>query len=832
MAESELTLGIRGMTCGGCVARVEEALRACPGIVDAEVNLATGRAWLRLAGERVDSARLVAAIEAAGYQAATEETALEITGMTCGGCVGRVEAALCALPGVLEASVNLALGRTTVRHLAGAVAPAALVAAVADAGYGARPAPSAGGDAAADADAEAADLQARLRLAAALTLPLVAVAMGRHLPGAGEFLLGLMPERAWMLVELLLVTPVLFGAGSGFYRQGWAELRHRAPGMSSLVMIGASAAWVYSLLALLVPGVFPPGTAASYFEAAGVIVTLILVGRYLEQRARGRTSEAIRRLLRLQARSARVLRDGEPVEVPLAEVATGDRAMVRPGERIPVDGEVVEGASRVDESMISGEPVPVAKQAGDELVGGTVNRNGTLTFRVTRTGEDTVLARIIRLVERAQAEKPPIQRLADRIAGVFVPVVMVLALATFAAWLTVGPAPALSYAFVAAVSVLLIACPCAMGLATPTAVMVATGKGAEAGVLFRRGAALETLAAADTVVLDKTGTLTAGEPRLTDLQVPAGAEDEALALIAAVESRSEHPAAEAIVAAARERRLALPPVSDFDAVAGYGVEGRVEGRWVHVGGEHYMTWLGVDVEPVAAAAARLTADARTPLYAAVDGQLLALLAVADPPRPEAAEVVRDLQALGLEVAMVTGDHAATAAALGRRLGIDRVLSGVLPEGKAAEVRRLQTEGARVLFVGDGINDAPALAQADAGIAIGTGTDVAIEAADVVLMRADLHPLTDALRLARQTRRTVRLNFLWAYGYNVALIPVAAGVLFPLTGWLLNPMAAAGAMSLSSLFVLSNSLRLRRFRAAAPAGASPVAQHPAAAAGSR
>ncbi|PWG62572.1 heavy metal translocating P-type ATPase [Spiribacter halobius] len=827
MAERELTLTINGMTCGGCVSRVQQRLRAEPGVAGAEVNLATGRAWLQLADQPPAAADLAAAVRDAGYEAPEAETVLAIQGMTCGGCVSRVERALAATPGVLEASVNLALGQARVRHLAGAVSADGLARAVHDAGYTARPHEATEADAEAGAeDGELAALRRRVRWAAALTLPLVLVAMGRHLPGSGDFLLGLMSGRAWMLVELLLVTPVLFGAGGQFYRQGWAELRHRAPGMSSLVMIGASAAWGYSLLALLVPGIFPPGTAASYFEAAGVIVTLILVGRYLEHRARGRTSEAIRRLLRLQAHTARVVRNGEPVEVPLAEVVAGDQVVVRPGERVPVDGEVLEGASRVDESMISGEPVPVAKGVGDELVGGTVNRNGSLTFRVTRTGDDTVLARIIQLVERAQAEKPPIQQLADRIAGVFVPIVMLVALATFAAWLTVGPEPALSYAFVAAVSVLLIACPCAMGLATPTAVMVATGKGAEAGVLFRRGAALETLAGADTVVLDKTGTLTAGEPRLTDLEVPAGAEDEALALIAAVEARSEHPVAEAIVAAARERGLALAPVSDFDAVAGYGVEGRVDGRWVHVGAEHYMTWLGVDVSAVADTARRLTEEAKSPLYAAVDGQLLALLAVADPPRREAEAAVAELQGLGVTVAMITGDHRATAEAVGRRLGIDRVMAGVLPDGKAREVQRLQAEGARVLFVGDGINDAPALAQADAGIAIGTGTDIAIEAADVVLMRADLHQLGAALRLARQTRRTVRLNFLWAYGYNVALIPVAAGLLFPLTGWLLNPMAAAAAMSLSSLFVLSNSLRLRRFRAEPRGNGKPA---PAAAA---
>jgi Cu+-exporting ATPase len=749
---------------------------------------------------------------------------LTVSGLNCASCVRRAETALSEVDGVRQASVNLGTGKAQVTLEPGiepATAADQLVAAVASAGYAAEPA-DAPGQGAADrhpAAREQALLLQRLRLAAVFTVPLVIIAMGRHLPGGQAFFHTLLPERAWIGIEWLLATPVVLWAGREFFVRGWAEMRHRAPAMSSLVMIGAGAAYLYSLLVLVVPGLFPAGTAGSYFEAAGVIITLILAGRYLEQVARGRTSQAIQRLLRLQSRTARVMRDGEPVEVDVDAVAVGDRVLVRPGERIPVDGEVFAGQSRVDESMLTGEPLPVAKADGDALSAGTVNGSGSLTFEVTRVGGETVLARIIDMVERAQAEKPPIQRMADRVAGVFVPVVLVVALATAAIWLTFGPAPVLSYAFVATVSVLLIACPCAMGLATPTAIMVATGKGAEQGMLMRRGAALESLARADTVVLDKTGTLTVGQPRMTDLVVPSGAEDEALAMIAAVEQHSEHPLAEAIVEAARERRLSIPSATGFDAVSGYGITAQVTDRYVHVGAAHYMAWLGVDTSAVAETVANLARDARTVVYAAVDGQLLGVVGIADPPRFESAAVIRDLKAAGLQVAMVTGDQPATADALARQLGIDEVMAGVLPDGKAREVGRLQAEGRRVMFVGDGINDAPALARADVGIAIGTGTDVAIESGDAVLMRADLNGIRDALSLARRTHRTIIGNFVWAYGYNVLLIPVAAGLLFPFTGWLLNPMAAAAAMSLSSLFVLTNSLRLRRFSPASSAAST-------------
>ena len=647
--------------------------------------------------------------------------------------------------------------------------------------------------------------------AAVLTIPVVLIAMGKMIPALESLYSSFLPHRGWMAIEWLLTTPVLFYAGLRFFRSGYTELRHVNPGMNSLVMIGTSAAYFYSVAALLVPGFFPAGTAESYFEAAAVIVTLILLGRYFEHVAKGRTSEAIKKLLQLQAKTARVIRDGEAVEVPIEAVVPGDRIQVRPGERVPVDGVVEEGQSYVDESMISGEPVPVAKQKDAELVGGTINKNGSLTFRATRVGADTVLAQIIRMVESAQADKPPIQALADKIAGIFVPIVIVLAILTFITWFSFGPEPALSFAFVTTVSVLLIACPCAMGLATPTAIMVGTGKGAEMGVLFRKGAALETLSRMDTIVLDKTGTLTRGQPELTDFILVEGREDEVLAWVAAVETESEHPIGEAIVKGARDRGLTLPAISEFQAEPGYGIQAQVAGRRINVGADRYMRRLGIDLASVADDAVSLAEKAKSPLYVAVDGRLAALIAVADPLKNGSVEAIAALKSSGLSVAMLTGDNRATAEAIARQAGIERVLAEVLPDQKASEVKRLQEEGARVAFVGDGINDAPALAQADVGIAIGTGTDIAIEAGDVVLMRGDLRGIVDAAALSRRTRKTILGNFVWAYGYNLALIPVAAGVLFPFTGYLLNPMLAAGAMSLSSVFVVTNSLRLGRFK---------------------
>lgn len=813
---------VDGMSCASCVGRIEKALMGQHGVAEAQVNLATGRATVEF-DQPATPAMLIDSIKEAGYQPRLQSAEIPVTGMTCGSCVSRIEQALNKQPGMVKASVNLTTQKAFVEFLSDTLSVPRIHQAIRDAGY--EPQEPDASSETEEQDREGIDLRRKVIFAAALTIPVVLIAMGKMIPALEALYVSVLPHRGWMAIEWLLTTPVLFYAGLRFFRSGYTELRHANPGMNSLVMIGTSAAYFYSVAALLVPGFFPAGTAESYFEAAAVIVTLILLGRYFEHIAKGRTSEAIKKLLQLQAKTARVIRDGEAVEVPIEAVVPGDRVQVRPGERVPVDGVVEEGQSYVDESMISGEPVPVAKQKEGELVGGTINKNGSLTFRATRVGADTVLAQIIRMVESAQADKPPIQELADRIAGVFVPVVIVLAILTFITWFSFGPAPALSFAFVTTVSVLLIACPCAMGLATPTAIMVGTGKGAEMGVLFRKGAALETLSRMDTIVLDKTGTLTRGQPELTDFILVEGREDEVLAWVAAVETESEHPIGEAIVKGARDRGLTLPATSEFQAEPGYGIQAQVAGRRVNVGADRYMRRLGIDLASVADSAVPLAEKAKSPLYVAVDGRLAALIAVADPLKDGSVEAIAALKASGLSVAMLTGDNRATAEAIALQAGIERVLAEVLPDQKAAEVKRLQEEGARVAFVGDGINDAPALAQADVGIAIGTGTDIAIEAGDVVLMRGDLRGIVDAAALSRRTRKTILGNFVWAYGYNLALIPVAAGVLFPFTGYLLNPMLAAGAMSLSSVFVVTNSLRLGRFKSdSGNAAASNVSEN--------
>ena len=744
----------------------------------------------------------------------TEEISFGVEGMTCGSCVARVEKTLANVDGVVSASVNLTTERAHVSYVAGTAAQAALFVAVEKAGYqpsaltttsGADEKPANGAD-------ETQRLKRALVLAAVFTVPLFAIAMLLMVPAVGAVMERMLPLRVWLWIELALAVPVQFIAGRRFYRLGWGELRHLGPGMNSLVMIGSSAAFFYSLLALLVPGIFPSGTAHTYFDAADMIITLILLGRFLEALAKGRTSQAIRGLSKLQAKTARVQRGEDFQDLPIDQVQVGDVIAVRPGERIPVDGEVLSGESYVDEAMISGEPAPVIKRAGNRVVGGTVNQNGTLQFRTASVGANTVLSQIIKMVEDAQAEKPKVQAMADRIAGLFVPVVMALAVLSFVLWLVFGPSPALALAFVAGVSVLLVACPCAMGLATPTAIMVGTGKGAQWGVLFRRGTAMEMLGGIDAVVLDKTGTLTEGKPRLTDFHVaPAHDRDDVLRLVAGAEAGSEHPVAKAIVAAAREQGLDVPATDRFEALTGRGIDAQLQDRRVQVGAERYMRELGLDVSAFAERAQTLAAAAKTPIYAAIDGRLAALIAVADSVRAESRATVDALHALGLEVAMLTGDQRATAEAIAAELGIDRVLAEVMPDGKAAEIKRLQGEGKKVAFVGDGINDAPALAQAEVGIAIDSGTDIAIESADVVLMRSDLSGVVNAIALSRRTLATIRGNFIWAYGYNVLLIPLAAGALFPLTGWMLNPMIAAGAMSVSSIFVLANSLRLKRVK---------------------
>ena len=803
--------GIEGMTCASCVRRVEEAITAVPGVASANVNLATERATVRFDGEP-DTPAVLRAIEKAGYapRIATEE--LQIEGMTCASCVSRVEKALKAVPGVADAAVNLATEKATVRLLSGTVDMSALEAAVRGAGYELRKTKAAEASAG-EEDHRATELRSlryAVTISALMTLPLFLVEMGSHfIPGVHELIMGTIGMRNNLYLQFALATFVLFGPGLRFFRKGVPNLLRWTPDMNSLVVLGTTAAWGYSVVATFSPGVLPSGTANVYYEAAAVIVTLILLGRYLEARAKGRTSQAIKRLVGLQPKTAFVLRGGEFVEAQISEVVAGDVIRIRPGEKIPVDGTVIDGSSYVDESMITGEPLPIQKTADSAVVGGTINKTGSITFKATKVGNDTLLAQIIKLVEAAQGSKLPIQALVDRVTGWFVPAVILAAVLTFAAWYAFGPSPALSFALVNAVAVLIIACPCAMGLATPTSIMVGTGRAAELGILFRKGEALQSLRDADVVALDKTGTLTKGRPELTDLVAAEGFEaDEVLFLVASLETLSEHPIAEAIVSAAKSKGIATAAVAGFEATPGFGVSGSVSGRQVLVGADRALATSGIDVSGFSTEAERLGASGKSPLYAAIDGRLAAIIAVSDPVKETTPQAIKSLHELGLKVAMITGDNRRTAEAIARKLGIDEVVAEVLPEGKVEAIRKLRQDGRSVAFIGDGINDAPALAEADVGIAVGTGTDIAIESADVVLMSGDLNGVAKAIALSKATILNIKQNLFWAFAYNVSLIPVAAGVLYPVNGILLSPIFAAAAMAMSSVFVLGNALRLK------------------------
>ena len=806
-------LPIAGMHCASCVGRVEAELSKVDGVNEVAVNLATETATI-YATAQVDRRKLMQAVEKAGFSVPLTSLDLSITGLTCAGCVGRVERALQAVPGVTEVSVNLATERASVK---GTASSDALIAAVIESGYQAQSGDLAGAhvaEVAAKKEVEQTQLKRDLSIAALLTLPVFVIEMGSHMiPGVHLLVENTLGQQNSWYLQLIFSTIVLFGPGLRFFKDGLPALLRAAPDMNSLVMLGASAAWGYSVVATFAPSLFPAGTANVYYEAAAVIVTLILLGRYLEASARGRTSQAITRLVGLQAKTARVRRDGKTVEISIDAVQPGETVEVRPGERVPVDGKVIDGESYVDESMITGEPIPVAKASGSAVVGGTVNQHGALTLTATAVGGATVLAQIIRLVEDAQASKLPIQALVDKVTLWFVPAVIAAALLTFFVWLLFGPTPALTFALVNAVAVLIIACPCAMGLATPTSIMVGTGRGAELGVLFRKGQALQLLRDTQVVAVDKTGTLTEGKPALTDFEVMTGfARGDVLAMVAATEARSEHPTARAIVTAAELEGLTLPEISGFNSVTGLGVKAEIDGVKVNVGSHRYMRELGVDVAAFADTGAQLGNEGKSPIYAAIDGQLAAIIAVADPIKASTPAAIEALHKLGLKVVMVSGDHRRTAEAIAKRLGIDEVMAEVLPEGKVEVVNRLRAEHGTLAFVGDGINDAPALAAADVGIAIGTGTDIAIEAADVVLMSGSLNGVANAIALSQATIGNIRQNLFWAFAYNTALIPVAAGVLYPAFGILLSPIFAAGAMALSSVFVLGNALRLRRFKA--------------------
>ena len=808
---TQATLSIEGMSCASCVGRVDKALTALEGVSDVSVNLASETARLSVD----DPARLqdaAAALDKLGYPARKARITLNIASMSCASCVGRVDKALADVPGVLSVTVNLAAETAVVDYLEGAVTPADLMAATAAIGYPAEVAEANASQSRVERKAEEAEhLRRSVLIAAALTLPVFVLEMGSHLiPGFHMLIERTIGMQASWIIQFVLATIVLFGPGRYFFTKGIPALLRAAPDMNSLVAVGTGAAWSYSVVATFLPRVLPEGVRAVYFEAAAVIVVLILIGRWLEARAKGRTGAAIQALLGLQVRTARVLRDGETVEVDVDTLKVGDTVLVRPGERIPVDGEVTDGSSNVDESMITGEPVPVTKTAGAHVTGGTVNGTGSLTFRAARVGADTTLAQIIRMVEEAQGAKLPIQGLVDRVTLWFVPAVMALAALTVLVWLLVGPDPALTFALVAGVSVLIIACPCAMGLATPTSIMVGTGRAAEMGVLFRKGDALQALSDIDVIALDKTGTVTEGKPTLTDVEVAEGFDRATvLGLIAAVEDQSEHPIAEAIVRGARSEGVKVHAASGFRSVTGYGVAAMVDGQEVMVGADRYMTREGIEIAALQAVERDLASRGRTALYAAIDGRLAAVIAVADPVKSASRAAIAALHARGFKVAMITGDKQETAEAIAKETGIDHVIAGVLPDGKVAALEDLRSGGRKVAFVGDGINDAPALAAADVGIAIGTGTDVAIESADVVLMSGDLRGVVNAVEVSKRTMANIRQNLIWAFGYNVALIPVAAGVLYPAFGLLLSPVFAAGAMALSSVSVLTNALRLRR-----------------------
>ena len=802
--------------CASCPEHVRGALEGMAGVEMAHVMVGTPVIHLRYRPAEVSLPAIVDRLREVGIRVGAEETTLKLKGLRCASCVGTIERALQRAPGVLSASVNLATSRVHVSYLPARTDLEALGAVVRGAGYDIEvpPHPEDGGEEEDDftreqreREAEYRSLLRRFTVAAVVSAPVVALMYPAILP----FELSPAAMRASWWVQLVAVIPVMIYSGRDFYVGAVQAFRHRQSDMNTLIALGTLAAFSYSAVAVIAPGLFPEEKLAEpFFDVIAVVIALVVLGQALEVRAKGRTSEAINKLMALQAKTARVIRDGEEVEIPVEEVLIGDIVVVRPGEKVPVDGEITEGGSTLDEAMITGESLPVEKGVGDEVIGATLNKTGAFRFRATGVGKDTALSRIVSMVQQAQATKPPIGRVVDQVSGVFTPVVMIVAILAFLVWFNSGMP--VSYGVIAAVTVLVIACPCALGLATPMSLVVGVGRAAERGVLIRNGEALQTASKLDVVVLDKTGTVTRGEPSLTDVEPVGGFDaDTLLTLAAAADQPSEHPLAEAVVAGARERGLDLPDASGFEAIVGHGVRAEVGARTVHIGNRRLMLRIRVDPDPADPAVERLGDLGRTAMYVAVDGQLAGVIAVADTVKPDSAAAIRQLQAAGIEVVMLTGDNARTAAAIAREVGLDRVMAEVLPADKAHQVQNIQAEGKVVGMVGDGINDAPALAQADVGFAIGTGTDVAIEAADVTLVGGSLTGVVHAVEVSRATMRNIRQNLAGAFAYNTAGIPVAAGVFYPLFGLMLSPLVAGAAMAFSSVTVVTNANRLRLFR---------------------
>jgi Cu+-exporting ATPase len=834
----KLQLPIVDMSCASCAVTIEKEIRRLPGIQKAVVNGATEKAYVEFDRSETTVTDIIKAIKKSGYQAGYATLRLGIGGMHCNSCVSQIERELDQTPGVLSASIDLGTESALVKYIPSEVDLPAIKNIIERLGYETFEAsrlPDTSEEKQITNDNAASQSKSKKKepvdenqlarekeykslmwkfiFSAVISIPVMIFSYPDFLGLPDQFQRGT-DLLYWIWFSMGVVTlPVMFWAGSHFYTGAWAAFKNRSANMHTLIAVGITAAWIYSTVAVLFPGIFPTEALAEvFYDVTAVVVALVDLGMAMEIRAKGKSSEAIKKLMGLQAKTARVVRDGKEMDIPVEEVVLDDIIVVRPGEKIPVDGEIVEGSSAIDESMITGESIPVEKHEGDEVIGATINKTGSFKFKATKVGKDTALAQIVQMVEEAQSSKPPIQRVVDKVSGYFVPAVIILAIAAFVIWYLVGPAPALIYALVVAVTVLIIACPCALGLATPISLMVGVGKGAENGILIRSGEALETAQKLDAIVLDKTGTITEGQPSLTDIVTANGfTEEDVLAWSASVERASEHPLGEAIIKGAEEQELTLLDPKNFNAVPGHGVEAEVDGRKVLLGNIKMMRDNNIDAGSLQDQSVTLADDGKTPMFVAVNGKAAGIVAVADTVKPDSKEAIAQLKKMGLEVVMITGDNKRTADAIARQVGVDRVMAEVLPEDKAMNVQKLQNEGKRVAMVGDGINDAPALAQADIGLAIGTGTDVAIEAADITLIKGSLKGVVLAIQLSKATMKNIKQNLFGAFAYNTAGLPIAAGVFYPLFGLLLSPLIAAAAMAFSSVTVVTNANRLRRFQ---------------------